>query len=94
MSDGFAPSLQRMATAGVFVFFSAMFAIPTGYSYGGAILLLAGLWMLAGRTLPVLERPDRVMIAAMLSYGVIHVVMALCLGNSHNSKPTKPCAPN
>jgi len=84
MSDGFAPSLQRAATAGVFVFFSAMFAIPTGYSYGGAILLLAGLWMLAGRTLPVLERPDRVMIAAMLSYGVIHVVMALCLGNSHS----------
>jgi len=72
-----------MATAGVFVFFALMFAIPSGYSYGGAILLLASVWMLAGRSWSwtMLAREDRVLVWALLIYGVVMIAMALLLGH-------------
>jgi len=84
ISNVVAPSLQRLTTAGVFVFFAAMFAIPSGYSYGGAMLLLASVWMLAGKTAPVLERADRVLIVTLLSYGAAIIAMTLLLDNKHS----------
>jgi len=78
--------LSRMTTAGVFGFFAAMFAIPSGYSYGGAILLLASVWMLAGRSWhgTTCAREDRALVWVLLSYGVVMIAMVLYLG--HDSR--------
>jgi len=88
-----APSLQRMTAAGVFVFFAAMFVIPSGYSYGGAILLLVSVWMLAGRawSWTTLAREDRILAWVLLSYGVVMIAMALLLGHDHRliDKPVR-----
>jgi len=83
ISNAVSPPLQWLTAAGVFVFFSAMFAVPSGYSYGGAILLLASLWMRAGRSWSstMLARDDRVLIWALLIYGVVMIAMALLLGH-------------
>jgi len=87
------PSLQRMTTAGGFVFFALMFAIPSGYSYGGAILLLASAWMLAGRSWSstMLTREDRVLVWALLIYGVVMIAMTLLLGHDQRliDKPAR-----
>jgi len=81
-SDLITPRLQRTTAVGVSVFFACMFAIPSGYSYGGGILLLAGLWMLACHTRPALERLDRALIATFLAYGLVTISMTLWLHNS------------
>ncbi|WP_417252337.1 O-antigen ligase family protein [Castellaniella sp.] len=74
-----------LTTAGVIVFFAAMFAVPSGYSYGGALLLLASLIWLAGRpAMPHLTTADRWMIAALLAYFIVPSVMTLWLGNNLN----------
>jgi len=62
-----------------------MFAIPSGYSYGGAILLLVSVWMLAGRSwhARTLTRDDCVLIGVLLSYGVVMIAMVLLLGHGN-----------
>ncbi len=80
-----ARAIPLLATAGVFIFFAAMFAVPSGYSYGGALLLLASLIWLAGR--PALTRltvTDRWMIAVLLLYFAIPSAMTVWLNNNLN----------
>jgi len=74
----------RLASTGVFLFFALMFAIPSGYAWGGALLLLAGLWLLAKKEIPIFERADRVMLATLLAYALVTIAMTLWLGNKHS----------
>ena len=75
--------LQRLAEIGVFLSFAPLFALPSGYSYGAALLLLGGLYWLARRpALPALQRPDRLLIAVLLAYFLVPSAMTLALGNS------------
>lgn len=80
-------SLHLPATAGVFIFFATMFAVPSGYSYGGALLLLASLIGLAKResrqaSLNQLQTQDRWMLAVLLFYFAVPSLMTLWLGNN------------
>ncbi len=74
---------QVLAESGIFLSFAAMFALPSGYSYGAALLLLASLIWLARRPpLAALQRPDRRLIAVLLAYFLVPSAMTLALGNS------------
>ena len=76
----------RLVQAGVFLSFAALFAVPSGSSYGAALLLLASLIWLAQRpSLPALRRADHVLIAALLAYFLVPSAMTLALGNSVNN---------
>ncbi|MDN5843811.1 MAG: hypothetical protein L0H54_10245, partial [Alcaligenaceae bacterium] len=74
---------NRMAVLGVFVLFAAMFAVPSGYSYGGIFLLLGALVFLAQRPdLSSLDNEDRIMVAVLLAYAVVPSLMTWLLGNN------------
>ena len=74
---------HRLAWLGTFVVFAAMFAVPSGYSYGGVFLLLGALLYLAQRPdLSPLDRDDRAMVAVLLAYGVVPSFMTWLLGNN------------
>jgi O-antigen ligase len=79
-----APSL--MAKMGVVIFFAAMFAVPSGYSYGGALLLLASLiWLMQRASYPglgELQVQDRWMVTVLLIYFLVPSAMTLWLGNN------------
>ncbi|TAL75483.1 MAG: O-antigen ligase family protein [Burkholderiaceae bacterium] len=74
--------LTHVTELGVFIFFAAMFAIPSGYSYGGVLLLVAGLWMLAQRPTLVLDRDDHIMAYTLLAYFLVSVIMVFALDNN------------
>jgi len=75
-------ALGVLTTLGVFVFFSAMFVVPSGYSYGGGLLLLVSAWFLAGRPRIVLAVDDRLLVAILVVYFVVTAGTTLRLGNN------------
>lgn len=76
-------AISPMASLGVFVFFAAMFAVPSGYSYGAVLLLLTGLWLLIQRPGGWgLNHPDRLMLAVLFTYFAVPSLMTAVLGNN------------
>jgi O-antigen ligase len=69
--------LESVASSGAFLFFCLMLAVPSGYSYGAALLLLAGLWFCAQRPALGLSREDRVLAWILLANTLI--ALAICL---------------
>lgn len=79
-------TVTLLAAAGVFVFFAAMFAVLSGYSYGGGLLLLASVIWLARRAsrkgLRSLRPGDHWMVVVLLVYFIVPSAMTLLLGNT------------
>lgn len=75
-------ALNVLTTLGIFVFFAAMFAVPSGYSYGGVLLLITSLWYLAGHPPLGLDADDRRIVGVLLVYFVVATGMTLSLGNN------------
>uniref|UniRef100_UPI00334038A2 O-antigen ligase family protein n=1 Tax=Castellaniella defragrans TaxID=75697 RepID=UPI00334038A2 len=72
-----------LTSAGVFVFFATMFAVPSGYSIGGTLLLLASLlWLAQCPRLDTLRSQDHWMIVVLLIYSIVSSAMILWLGNT------------
>ncbi len=59
--------LPILASSGVFLYFSLMFAIPSGYSYGAMTLLLSGVYFMARHPLPTLTREEKTIIVSLLA---------------------------
>lgn len=74
--------LDILTTSGAFVSFSAMFAVYSGYTYGGVLLLVASIWFLARRSVLGLERTDWRMVGVLLAYFVVNAGMTLALSNN------------
>lgn len=55
-----------LVSSGVFLYFSLMFAVPSGYSYGAMILLLTSLYFLARRPWPPLTAQDKIIVFTLL----------------------------
>lgn len=74
---------QLLTSWGVFVFFAAMFAVPSGYSYGAVLLLLGSLVYFASRpSLAHLDAADWGIAATLLAYFLIPSLMTWWLGNN------------
>jgi len=78
------PLPVRLLTSwGVFVFFAAMFAIPSGYSYGAVLLLVGSAYYLATNPrLTPWESADHTLIAALVAYFAVPSLMTWWLGNN------------
>lgn len=80
-------SPETVCSAGVVLFFSLMFALPSGYSYGATLLLFLSLWCAfapscqAYRGAPRLAREDWAIAGVLLAYFLIAMGAALWLGN-------------
>lgn len=76
-------AVPLLTSLGVFVFFAAMFAIPSGYSYGAVLLLLGSLCHLASPRSgwAPLTPADRALVATLLAYFAIPSLMTWWLGN-------------
>jgi O-antigen ligase len=86
----FSTSTSTIATAGVFLFFVLLFAVPSGYSYGAALLLFAGCWALykdqkVNNIWSSLSRPDKGLIVILLSYFIVSALTTAYLGNTAKS---------
>ncbi len=76
-------AIRPLTSFGVFVFFAAMFAVPSGYSYGGALLLLTSLWLLSRRPGGWnLGIQDHLMLGVLFAYFAIPSLMTALLGNN------------
>jgi O-antigen ligase len=75
-------ALDVLVSSGVFVFFAAMFAVPSGYSYGGGLLLVAALWYLACCPKLGIDSDDRRLAGVLLAYFVVSTGMTISLGNN------------
>ncbi|MGB7399880.1 O-antigen ligase family protein [Castellaniella sp.] len=76
-------AVSRLTELGTFVFFAAMFAVLSGYSYGGALLLLASLiWLYQRPEKTALQADDRRMLAVLALYFIVPTGMTLWLGNN------------
>ncbi|CAM5200277.1 O-antigen ligase OS=Castellaniella defragrans (strain DSM / CCUG 39792 / 65Phen) OX=1437824 GN=BN940_00146 PE=4 SV=1 [Castellaniella denitrificans] len=74
---------QLLTSWGVFIFFAAMFAVLSGYSYGAVLLLLGSLVYFASRpSLAHLDTADWGMAATLLAYFLIPSLMTWWLGNN------------
>ena len=74
--------LATLASAGVFLYFSLMFAVPSGYSYGAMILLLGGLYFMARHPFPPLTTEDKAIVFSLLAVFVWSVIAVWLHGNS------------
>ncbi|WP_417277376.1 O-antigen ligase family protein [Castellaniella sp.] len=76
-------TVSRLTELGTFVFFAAMFAVLSGYSYGGALLLLASLiWLYQRPAREALHADDRRMLVVLALYFIVPTGMTLWLGNN------------
>ncbi len=76
-------TVSRLTELGTFVFFAAMFAVLSGYSYGGASLLLASLiWLYQRPAREALHADDRRMLVVLALYFIVPTGMTLWLGNN------------
>lgn len=76
-------AICTLTSLGAFVTLAAMFAIPSGYSYGAVLLLTASLWFLAQRSGGWnLSRDDKLMAWVLLAYFAIPSLMTALLGNN------------
>jgi O-antigen ligase len=75
-------TLSALTALGVFVFFAAMFALNSGYSYGAAVLLIAAIWYAVRRPRLALKRADWLMLAILLGYFAVSTGMTFWLGNN------------
>src|SRR5690349_9180873 len=76
-------AICTLTSLGAFVTLAAMFAIPSGYSYGAVLLLTASLWFLAQRPGGWnLSRDDKLMAWVLLAYFAIPSLMTALLGNN------------
>ncbi|MBV6307088.1 O-antigen ligase family protein [Candidimonas humi] len=73
--------LELMASLGAFLFFCLMLAVPSGYSYGAALLLLAGLAYCAQRPALGLSREDRVLAWLLLVNTLLPLAIFLVHGD-------------
>lgn len=76
-------AVQWLTSLGVFLFFAAMFAVPSGYSYGAVLLLLGSLYYLASRPLQAsLDCDEWALTATLVAYFAIPSLMTWWLGNN------------
>ncbi|WP_158238218.1 O-antigen ligase family protein [Pollutimonas nitritireducens] len=75
--------LPILASSGVFLYFSLMFAIPSGYSYGAMTLLLSGVYFMVRHPFPTLTGEDKAIIFSLLAV-FLWSVLAVWL---HNDSP-------
>jgi len=80
--DRAAASLAALTSGGVLLFFGLTLSVPSGYSYGGALLLAAGLWFLAGRPRLSLTREDKLLAVLLGGIFVVSVATTLWHGNT------------
>ncbi|HWL30190.1 MAG TPA: O-antigen ligase family protein [Burkholderiaceae bacterium] len=69
----------------VFLYFSLMFAVPSGYSYGAALLLLGGLYFLARRPSLLLSRDDRAIIYAFFAVFLVSLFAVIVHGDGYKT---------
>ena len=71
-----------IASAGVFFFYALTFAIPSGYSYGSALLLLTSLAWMASRPTIALSNEDKTIALLLLAVFVVSLVAFVFHRNS------------
>lgn len=78
-------SLGQIVSISVFLFFSLMLLVPSGYSYGAALLLLTSLAFIVygaiSRYAPRLGSADKWVIAALVGVFAVSLLMLLVHGN-------------
>ncbi|GGC99675.1 O-antigen ligase family protein [Vreelandella lutescens] len=62
---------QLFTGASVFLLAAIALVVPSGYSLGAVLLLLAGLGLIATRRVPVITKQDGAIIAVLLAYAAI-----------------------
>ena len=70
-NTGPAPAPTLLASCAVFLFSSLALVVPTGQSYGAALLLLPALVFLLVRPHPKLIAPDKYLAATLLAYFLV-----------------------
>lgn len=75
--DGATTRPSCVTSLAVFLLAAIALIVPSGYSLGAIILLLAGMWMLATGRLPRFSRQDYWIIASLTAYAFIEIVTAL-----------------
>ena len=75
-------ALPFLASSGVFLYFSLMFAVPSGYSYGAMLLLLGGLYFMVRHPWPALNGQDKTIIFLLLAVFLWSVFTVWLHGNS------------
>lgn len=78
-------TLPTMVSFGVFLYFSLMFPIKSGYSYGAVILLVSSLYFLAQRPRLQLSGEDKAIAITMLGVFLWSLVIMLVHGNRLNT---------
>jgi O-antigen ligase len=76
-SDAKPAGLSWVTSLAVFLLGAIALIVPSGYSLGAVILLLAGMGMLATGQLPRLSREDFWIIASLTAYAFIEIAAAL-----------------
>ncbi|MGY4877620.1 O-antigen ligase family protein [Vreelandella aquamarina] len=61
----------------VFLLTALALVVPSGYSLGALILMLAGLGLMLRRGLPVFSRQDGAVIGVLLAYAIVSITRAL-----------------
>lgn len=84
-----APLATRTTNLAVFLLPALALIIPSGYSLGAFILLMAGSSLIARRALPALSRQDSLIVLVLLVYAAVGVVEAI-LDNQGISGIDKP----
>jgi O-antigen ligase len=74
--------LNAVVSAGVFLYFSLMFALPSGYSYGAMMLLLGSFYFLAKGHSLTLSREDKTIIYAFVGLFAWSAFIVLLHDNS------------
>lgn len=69
----------------VFLYFSLMFAVPSGYSYGAALLLFCGLYFLARRPVLLLSRDDRAIVYSFFSVFLVSLFSVIVHGDGYKT---------
>jgi len=76
---------KTAASVQVFLFFALALSLPSGYSYGAALLLLTSLACMARRPVPCLSRDDKIVIGVLLAFFLVSVALFLIHGNRARS---------
>ncbi len=76
---------KTAASIWTFLLFALMLSLPSGYSYGAALLLLTSLAYLLRRPMPRLAREDRIIACVLLLFFAVALAMFWIHGNKARS---------
>jgi len=72
---------QALASASVFIFFALTFAVPSGYSYGAALLLLTSFGYLCSQPQLQLSAEDKALMYLLLAFFLVSLSTFVLHGN-------------